>query len=152
MSNLVAGAKIQVVLLDVDQLDVIDQPMPIQSEEAKQNLMKSIRDRDLIDPIVVKDSENGRYVVLEGRTRLELIKQLGYKRIACNMRSKDADIIDDKVLPYELELYRRHLYADDRKRLEKEKDKIESSEKEQEKHYYYRKLSQEMRSLYEKKL
>lgn len=150
--NRSAGVNIQVVLIDIDQLDVIDQPMPLQSEVTKEMLMNSIKERDLIDPIVVKDSENGRYRVLEGRTRLELVKKLGYKRIACNLRSKESDAVDDKVLPYELELCRRHLPDSERKRLEKEKDKIESTEKEHVRSYYYRKLSPDMRSLYEKKL
>ena len=151
-NSISAGANIQVTLLDVGLLDVIDQPMPIQNEEEKLALMRSIQERGLIDPIVVKELQNGRYLVLEGRTRLELVKKLGYKRIACNLRGNSSDLLEEKILPYELELYRRRLSDTDWIRLEKEKNKIENTEKETVRAYYYRKLSPGMRSLYEEKL
>lgn len=147
-----AGSNIQVTHLDVDSIDVFDQPMPQQSEGEIQKLTQSIQERGLIDPIVVKDLQNGRYMVLEGRTRLEIVKKLGFKRIACNLRNKSDDWINDKVLPYELELCRRHLPDSERKRLEKEKDKIVSSLTEQDRAYFYRKLTPNMRSLYGKKI
>lgn len=135
-----------IVMIDVDLIDIIDQPMPEQSEENKIRLMDSIRDRGSVYPIVVEKRANGRYTVIDGRTRLEVMKRLGRTHIGCIYRDENEDPLDSKILPYELELCRRHLMTNDQERLTVEQETIKK--KPEYNDTLTRKLSTEMRVIF----
>jgi DNA-binding FrmR family transcriptional regulator len=116
-----------IVMIDAELIDVVDQPMPEQSEEEKIAMAESIKESTLIYPLFVKKQEDGRYQVIDGRTRLEILKKLGHKYIPCIFSKDDfADRIP-KILSFDLELCRRQLSDKDRRRLTKERATISSS-------------------------
>jgi ParB family chromosome partitioning protein len=150
------GVNTETALVDIELIDVIDQPMPEQSEIIRSKLKSSIEEHGILDPIHVRGMENGRYAVIEGRTRLGIAKELGHKRIKCNSITDVDNPLSYKILSYELELFRRHLSATDQERLAKELDKVKLSSDSVLRDGLARKLSPEMRAKYndmnEKKL
>jgi myosin heavy subunit len=106
-------------MIDVDLIDVVDQPMPEQSDEQKLCLMTSIQESGLIYPIVVQKQDKGRYKVIDGRTRLEIVKNLGHKHIPCIYKDDESEPLRN-VLSIELEIFRRQLTNDDMDRLTRE--------------------------------
>lgn len=136
-----------VVILDLDKIDELDQPMPEQSEEDELRLMRSIQEHGMLEPIVVISQDNGRYQVVDGRTRRKIAIKLGYKTIQC-IYKEDYDELTGKALSYELELYRRHLSKQDHDRLHKELTIIKKSYDNDYHAHLLRKLSPEMRLVY----
>ena len=108
----------KLAVIDINQIDILDQPMPEQNAEEKRDLMESIRENGLTYPIVVQKQDDGRYKVIDGRTRLEVVKKLEYSQIPCILRDGEEPIGD--LLSYELEIYRRQLNTVDKSRLTKE--------------------------------
>lgn len=92
-------------IINIDQIDVDDQPMNENDEETKLGMLESIREDKLIYEVVVTIKPTGRYRVVDGRTRFELLKKLGCKQIPCK-------IIEDAqkayLLSVTLERYHRH--------------------------------------------
>lgn len=136
-----------VVILDLDKIDEMDQPMPEQSEEDELSLMRSIQEHGMLEPIVVISQDNGRYKVVDGRTRRKIAMKLGYKTIQCIYKD-DYDELTAKALSYELELYRRHLSKQDHDRLHKELNVIKESYDNERHAHILRKLSPEMRLVF----
>lgn len=136
-----------IVILDIDKIDELDQPMPEQSEEDELRLMRSIQEHGMLEPIVVISQNNGRYKVVDGRTRRRIAIKLGYKTIQ-SIYKDDYDELTARALSYELELYRRHLSKTDHDRLHKELTIIKKSYNNDYNAHLLRKLSPEMRIVY----
>lgn len=78
--------------IDISLLDEIEnQPFKINSKKVE-NYAASIEECGLLEPIQVRDKENGRYEILSGRHRVRACKLLGYKEIDCIIKnSSDTD-------------------------------------------------------------
>lgn len=137
------------VYVDINLLDIIDQPMPEQTKEKKVQIEASIKAHGMIYPIVAEKQNNGRYTVIEGRTRLGVIKQLGWTHVPCSERESDGSL-ENRILAYELELCRRHLTKEEQERLSKEAAKILNSSQESFRDTMFRRLSPEMKMIFKK--
>lgn len=135
-----------IVMVNVDLIDIVDQPIFEQEEKTKQGIMESIRDSGLIYEIVVQKQPNGRYIVIDGRTRLEAVRRLGEKYIACKYKEEDPYAPE---LTYELELCRRALTPEQRQELEQKHKEIKTTSITNLRDKISRKLSPDMRSIYQ---
>jgi len=107
------------ILIDIEKLLVVDQPMEEISAEGREKLKRSIEEVGLLYPLLVakRDKDgNEKYEVLDGRTRLGVLRELGYHEVRCVMVDSPFQI---DVIPYDAELYRRHLDKTQMKRYEK---------------------------------
>lgn len=97
-----------VMMIDLSRLVVTSQPMEEASEIFKRSLRNSIEDPDigLIYPLVVRSISNGMYDILDGRTRYQVLKTIGWTTVKCIVRNQDEG---REAVPYDCELYRRHL-------------------------------------------
>lgn len=138
-----------IVYVDISLLDVIDQPMPEQSQGKKERYEKSIKAHGMIYPIVAEKQTNGRYTVIDGRTRLEIVKNLGWTHVPCSEREDDGTA-ENKILSIELELCRRHLSEDDQEDKSRELEKIINTSQESFRDQMLRSLSPEMKIIYKK--
>lgn len=137
------------VYVDINLIDVIDQPMPEQTQEKKRKIEASIKAYGLIYPIVAEKQNNGRYTVIEGRTRLGVIKQLGWTHVPCTEREANGTP-DNKILSFDLELCRRHLSEDEQQKLSLEAAKILNSSQDSFREGMIRRLSPEMKMIFKK--
>ena len=103
----------KIVELDLSLLDEIDnQPFRVNENKVKQ-YAESIQEIGLLEPIQVREKENGRYEILAGRHRARAHKLLGIDKIKCVVKNVDDDTArlillktntdrDDDFLPSEL--------------------------------------------------
>jgi len=85
-------------------IDLIRSPKyllrPVRTDSVEYaEMLDSIRDRGLFQPILVRPLANGEYEVIEGNWRYTCCKQLGLATIACTIR----EVSDDDVLVVQLE-------------------------------------------------
>ena len=81
-------------MLKVLEVSKIVQGKNIRNERDSEilELAESIERQGLINPILVKEREDGRYEVIAGHRRFEAVKRLGYPHIECNI----ADDLNEK--------------------------------------------------------
>jgi len=119
----------EIMMIDVRNLVFTSQPIKDASKKDKNKLRESIEELGLLYPLVVRSGAKGKYEVLDGRTRLEVLKDLDYRAVKCIVRRDEA--VKDAVVPYDVELYRRHLTGDEIRRFEevrrKKKEEMEKS-------------------------
>lgn len=135
------------VYVDISLIDVIDQPMPEQSEEKKSQYEKSIKAHGMIYPIVTEKQTNGRYTVIDGRTRLSIIKKLGWTHAPCTEREADGTA-ENKILSFELELCRRHLLEYEQEEASRELTEVINSSQESFRDLLLRGLSPDMKNTF----
>ena len=107
---------ISIALLKVDEIMSSEQPIYEVSDDEKKMLKKSIEEIGLIYPLVVtKDGD--KYKILDGRTRFQILKQLKREIIPCIIVKDEDEWLKKRFrIPYEVELFRRHLKYNERKR------------------------------------
>jgi len=103
----------------------------------------------MIYPIVAEKQTNARYTVIDGRTRLEIVKNLGWTHVPCTEREDDGTA-ENKILSIELELCRHHLSEDDQEDKSRELEKIINTSQESFRDQMLRSLSPEMKIIYKK--
>ena len=59
-------------MINGEEIDVDDQPMPEVDEKTKEDLRRSIRQYGIEYPLVVYRKEDGRYSLIDGRTRFTI--------------------------------------------------------------------------------
>lgn len=85
------GGDSGVINLPTAQLDEIsDQPFKINEEKISQ-IAESIRSVGVLEPLIVRQKENGRYDILSGRHRFRACKELGMAEIPCFVKAKLSD-------------------------------------------------------------
>jgi len=97
----------ETVLLDVKKLIVTNQPIEPLPPQEIENLKKSIEEVGLLYPLLVKPIGRDKFEVLDGRTRLEILKELGYSMIKCEIVEGFSGVTE--MIPYDAEIFRRHL-------------------------------------------
>lgn len=108
-------------MINGEEIDIDDQPMPEVDEKTKEDLRTSIRKYGIEYPLVVYRKENGRYSLIDGRTRFTIGTEEGIKQFRCIVEDV-ASKPERQILKYDLELYRRRLQKDQVERLTKEKE------------------------------
>jgi len=106
----------EIMMIDVRNLVVTSQPIKDASKKDRNKLRESIEDLGLLYPLVVRPGAKGKYEVLDGRTRLEVLRELDYRAVKCIVRRDEA--VKDALVPYDVELYRRHLTGEEVRRFE----------------------------------
>ena len=75
------------------------QPRLTFSQEKIEELAGSIREKGVIQPILVRQTENGRYELIAGERRLRAVKHLGHTEIpAIVRRVADADLLEMSII------------------------------------------------------
>ncbi len=81
--------------IDIDLIDSNpDQPRTVFADEKIEELAQSIRENGLVQPILLRRKDNGRYQIVAGERRWRASQRAGLQRISAVIR----DIEDDKLL------------------------------------------------------
>jgi len=78
----------EVVDISIDRLNVhpVNAQLYIDTPERRQELIESIKEYGILQPLIVMPDPNGRYVVLSGVRRLVAAKELGMRTVPCLVR------------------------------------------------------------------
>ena len=122
---------------DEDLVDFEDQPFKLYNEEKKEEMIRSIKLNGIIQPLIVRKLENGKYQILSGHNRRICGREAGLKVFPCKIKY---DLTDDEAKLYlvdtnlatrdeisPMERARALLIRKNTYRNEKIKSKIESS-------------------------
>lgn len=111
------------VTLKVTEIIPTKQPLHEVDSEEKEKLKRSIEEIGLVYPLVVTKAGD-KYRILDGRTRFQVIQQLKWNFVPC-LIVEEADWITKVTrIPYEMELFRRHLNLAERRKYKKQLDEI----------------------------
>jgi len=78
----------QVLQLELDQINPNPhQPRQFFAEEKLAELAASIKEHGLLQPLIVTESERGRYIIIAGERRWRAAKSIGLTQVPCIMRS-----------------------------------------------------------------
>lgn len=84
--------KIKIIEVDVELLDEIkDQPFIFRKEKAEQ-LVDSVKQVGILEPILVRHKKNGRYDIIAGRHRAAAAKMAGLKEVPVIVKDVTVDI------------------------------------------------------------
>jgi len=118
----------EIILLETSKLVITSQPIKDAGEKDQEKLIYSIREVGLLYPLIVRPMKQGKYEVLDGRTRLGAIRELGYRTVKCIVRFDEEE--KNQFIPYDVELYRRHLSNEEKISFEKTRqEKKQEAEK-----------------------
>ena len=95
-------------MIRADELDIDDQPMPEIDPKVREGLRRSIVKYGIEYPLVVRQKEDGRYSIIDGRTRFSIGQEIGIKEYRCIVEDTSARP-ERLLLKYDLELWRRRL-------------------------------------------
>lgn len=113
------------IFIEINKLVITSQPMDPAGSEDVERLKKSIRTIGLLYPLLIRPlPDNDTFEVLDGRTRLGALTDLGYTMVECSLVEP---ISHAGVIPYDTELCRRHLSAPQRKNFEIERNAVVAS-------------------------
>ena len=106
-------------ILKIDEIETTKQPINELSQEEKEDLKESIKRIGLLYPLVV--TQNGdKYKILDGRTRFQILKQLKWNEVPCLIVQSEDDWMEKQLrIPYEVEIFRRHLSMNERKKYQR---------------------------------
>lgn len=91
-NNLIGNKNNTIFNLPLSVLDVVEeQPFPVNEEKIEQ-ITESIESVGVLEPLIVRKKENGRYDILSGRHRFKACQKLNMKEIPCFIKS---DLNDD---------------------------------------------------------
>lgn len=68
------------------------QPREIFKKERLDELVSSIREKGVVQPVLVRENKDGGYELIAGERRLRAVKELGFERIPAIIRKVDSDI------------------------------------------------------------
>lgn len=97
--------------VDIKQLVMSDQPMPLLPKRIRKALKESIKERGIVLPLVVERKSNGVLEIIDGRNRWEIANELAMNYVPCLIGDEDDPFI--RTLKYDLELCRRSLSEDE---------------------------------------
>lgn len=113
------------ILIEINKLVITDQPIEPVGTEDVERLKQSIRTIGLLYPLLISAlPDSDTFEVLDGRTRLGALKELGYTAVECSLADPALYTV---IIPYETELCRRHLNTTQKKHYEKMKDSLVAS-------------------------
>jgi ParB-like chromosome segregation protein Spo0J len=131
-----------VVMVDIDELTVVDQPMPEIQATARDMLRKSIQTFGIKVPIRVSED----FEIIDGRTRFEIAKELGINKIPCMISDTLANPTEN-VLKYDIELGKRSISSKERSSLEMERENYLSQIRDESFKKVLKKISPKLRDI-----
>lgn len=82
----------QATMIKIENLeDYPDQPFRAYSEEKENEMMDSIKVNGIIQDLIVRPLENGKYQILSGHNRKRCAEKLGFKELPCKVKDVDDD-------------------------------------------------------------
>lgn len=102
----------QIVKIDLRKIDSFkDHPFRVENDESLKELKSSIKEHGLLNPLVVREKENGRYEMISGHRRKLALELNGITEANCYIEELnddeatiymvDSNIYRNKVLPSE---------------------------------------------------
>lgn len=78
----------------------IDQPRQHFDEQELEQLALSIKDKGILNPIVVEKFKGNKYLIIDGERRYRASKELNLKKVPCKIISEDLSPTDRNVLRF----------------------------------------------------
>ena len=100
--------KISLELID----DFNNHPFKVVEDEALKELADSINENGLLEPLVVRRKENGRYEMLSGHRRKKALELIGKTEAICNI--KDLSDEDATILMVDSNIYREKIFPSEK--------------------------------------
>lgn len=102
----------QIVKIDLRKIDSFkDHPFRVENDESLKELKSSIKEHGLLNPLVVREKENGRYEMISGHRRKLALELNGINEANCYIKELnddeatiymvDSNIYRNKILPSE---------------------------------------------------
>lgn len=101
-------------LVKLELWDIVpfkDHPFKVERDESFKKLLESIKDNGLLEPLLVRPTEEGRYELISGHRRKLALELLGYKEAECyveeltddeaTIKMVDSNIYRNIILPSE---------------------------------------------------
>ena len=101
-------------LVKLELWDIVpfkDHPFKVERDESFKELLESIKDNGLLEPLLVRPTEEGRYELISGHRRKLALELLGYKETECyveeltddeaTIKMVDSNIYRNIILPSE---------------------------------------------------
>ena len=82
---------------DEDLIDFEDQPFKLYNEEKQEEMIRSIKLNGIIQPLIVRQLENGKYQILSGHNRRICGRKAGLKVFPCKIKY---NLTDDEAKLY----------------------------------------------------
>ena len=100
--------KISLELID----DFNNHPFKVVEDESLKELADSINENGLLEPLVVRRKENGRYEMLSGHRRKKALELIGKTEAICNI--KDLSDEDATILMVDSNIYREKIFPSEK--------------------------------------
>lgn len=103
-------------MIEKISLDLIDDfnnhPFKVNDDESLKELADSINENGLLEPLVVRKKENGRYEMLSGHRRKKALQLIGVTESECKIK----DLSDDEATIYMVDsnLYREKVFPSEK--------------------------------------
>ena len=82
----------QTTMIKIEELeDFPNQPFKEYSEEKEKEMIDSIKVNGIINDLIVRPLENGKYQILSGHNRKNCAKKVGLKELPCKIKDVDDD-------------------------------------------------------------
>ena len=101
-------------LVKLELWDIVpfkNHPFKVERDESLKELLESIKDNGLLEPLLVRPTEEGRYELISGHRRKLALELLGYKEAECyveeltddeaTIKMVDSNIYRNMILPSE---------------------------------------------------
>ena len=103
-------------MIEKISLDLIDDfnnhPFKVVEDESLKELADSINENGLLEPLVVRRKENGRYEMLSGHRRKKALELIGKTEAICNI--KDLSDEDATILMVDSNIYREKIFPSEK--------------------------------------
>ena len=81
-----------IVKLNITEIDEFNNhPFQVNNDESLKQLMKSIKLNGLLNPLIVRPKENGRYELISGHRRKFAMELLGIKEVSVIIKNLSDD-------------------------------------------------------------
>ena len=103
-------------MIEKISLDLIDDfnnhPFKVVEDESLKELADSINENGLLEPLVVRRKENGRYEMLSGHRRKKALELIGATEAICNIK----DLSDEEaiILMVDSNIYREKIFPSEK--------------------------------------
>lgn len=103
----------QIVKIELRKIDLFkDHPFRDENDESLKELKSSIKEHRLLNSLVVKEKENGRYEMLSGHRRKKALELIGAIEAICNIK----DLSDEEaiILMVDSNIYREKIFPSEK--------------------------------------
>lgn len=89
---------VKIVMIAIDKLiDYPNQPFKLYDEDKKKEMIESIKINGIMQPLIVRPMENGKYQIIAGHNRRNCAKEIGLVELPCIIKE---NLTEDEVKIY----------------------------------------------------